>query len=559
MAITYITQQLQIKIYIDKDDIDRTDIVNLYEDTDAEPSSGGELIATIKSQETDDDPSSTGDAYLFQHNKSVFTPGTYYFYYTISDQYGNESEVVSSFESEVCLTPQAPDAMAFSEIDFDGSTAIDASLSSSCVAQYKMNDNLGTTNVINEFGTDGTASVITHTLSRTNAKINKAFIFNGTSHYLSTGALPGPVYTDSFSMNIWVNPLDGQPILGRTILGVEGVGGSDYINLSLDSNGKVSFKYKESTSSVLTTTTPNTVFGAGFQDVYKMITITAEEVDTNTMRVKIYIDGVLEVTSADTAINMDIFTVAPLDMYLGAANLQGTDSLHFDGILDNYCLFSKVLTQTDIDVLYNSGNATEGFAWSGDEFYTISHYDTDTPGVIVEDGDYPTDATTFGLDLPVDSSYRYYRTVTDVDCSLESDNSGLTSVEIEGAVDFEIPLADATNIFITNTSGGRFFLNWNYNTDFSTDPIDEFRIYVDNDGDPSSGGNWVLEDTVNYFAGNSVYGYITQAQIDGTVVVYKIVPFATGGKERDTDVYVEGVADNAAPSVTNDFIETELI
>ena len=101
----YLQQNLNIKIYIDKDDIDSTDIVKIYETT-----GDTTLIATLASKETTDDPVETGDAYLYEYTKLVTTNNIYKFYYTISDSYGNESASISTFQKAVCLTPRTPSA-----------------------------------------------------------------------------------------------------------------------------------------------------------------------------------------------------------------------------------------------------------------------------------------------------------------------------------------------------------------------------------------------------------------------------------------------------------------
>ncbi|MCK4259888.1 MAG: hypothetical protein KAX49_12980 [Halanaerobiales bacterium] len=111
----YISQNLKIEIYINKNDIDSSDKLYLYETTD-DPSTGGTKIATLTSFETDDDPS-TGDSYLFTYTKRVSTPNTYSFYYVPVDPKGNEGSQSDPFDLAVCLIPATPDSLIIANID----------------------------------------------------------------------------------------------------------------------------------------------------------------------------------------------------------------------------------------------------------------------------------------------------------------------------------------------------------------------------------------------------------------------------------------------------------
>jgi len=112
----YITKNLVIKIWIDLDEIDSSDLLNLYENTD-DPSGAGTLVRVIKSSITEYNPS-VGDKYLFTYTKIVNEPKTYSFYYKMIDEVGNESETISIFDYDVCLTPYKPSGLPFTSLIF---------------------------------------------------------------------------------------------------------------------------------------------------------------------------------------------------------------------------------------------------------------------------------------------------------------------------------------------------------------------------------------------------------------------------------------------------------
>lgn len=240
--------------------------------------------------------------------------------------------------------------------------SISIDLTSDTILQYKMNDNLSNTNIINEYGNDGTAQANTSGLT-VSGKINTSLSFNGFSDFIATAALgPPPIFVDGFSFNFWAKPLDGHPSASslQSFAGVEGTAATNYYNIILDSNGKISFEYKA--TALTTITTPSEVFTDNVGNDWRMITITAQEVDTNTMNIKLYVDGVFVKTSGNVANDMDSFTTSPHLLYVGANNVSGTPANYYDGDLDNFCIFTKTLSQDDIEFLYNEGSGTEGMS-----------------------------------------------------------------------------------------------------------------------------------------------------------------------------------------------------
>jgi len=211
------------------------------------------------------------------------------------------------------------------------------------------------------------------------------------------------------------------------------------------------------------------------------------------------------------------------------------------------CLTPQAPSVLLFDDLIFGGNTSGDFS-SEEEFQTVFHYEISNISNIEIDGDYAIDDTDIGVDTPSDGDYIYYRTYTNTTCSTESADSDDLAIVIDTSVPSQVPLADATNVFLDNSIDGSFLLRWNYN-DPTGDPIDSFNIYVDSDGDPSA-DNFTLDGTANFHTITNQFTYTTTTNPDGLFVYYKIVP-VSGVNERDNDVIISGIADANPPVVVN--------
>lgn len=76
--------------------------------------------------------------------------------------------------------------------------------------------------------------------------------------------------------------------------------------------------------------------------------------EINTGFLKIYLNGVLEGTSATFSTSLDLWSTAQIFRLAGYELTSPVVQLN--GYLDEFCIFKGVLSQTEIDWLYNSGN-----------------------------------------------------------------------------------------------------------------------------------------------------------------------------------------------------------
>ncbi len=564
MAISYIQQNLRIDIYISKDDIDSTDTVNLYETT-VDPSAPV-LLSTLNSTEVEVDPSSTGDAYLFSYIKAITTSDTYSFEYTVLDSCGNESSVVNTFESEICLVPAAPDAIDFDELDFSGddstSTAVD--LDANTVAHYKMNDNATSDVVVDSQGTsNGTYKTANTNTKSVVGKINTALSFDGVDNHIDTNATYSTTFANSFSINFWSKLTDGDDDSGDSysLFGATDFGAASVTCFA--NNGVLYFRYGVTTPHH-TISTVSKVFSTGQED-WHMITCTVEEVDTNNIRMEMYLDNVLVAESGIQSMDMDSFTTVG-GLFINSNSGAFATPNNPAGVIDDFRIIDRLLTTEERNFLYNGTTGTEDDTL--DEYYTIYHSPDGDPSTLVEDGEFSTTAEIYGVDTPSpDGLYNYFRTATSVDCDIESANSDDLLVTIDTTNPslgeaFQYPLSDPYNLYLDCRANGTFQLLFNYDI-ANNDPVDAFNIYyniIENPSNPSADVEiWILDGTISTLPTVfNRYGYNTVVEhADGEYVEYKAVPSADGS-EKDNDVTITGTADDQAPVVVTDYVVVTL-
>ncbi len=186
----------------------------------------------------------------------------------------------------------------------------------------------------------------------------------------------------------------------------------------------------------------------------------------------------------------------------------------------------------------------------GDEYYTIYHYDINTPSTIIEDGKYSIDSPAYVLDIPADGTYSYYRISTG-DCSDSVASNNLTVI-ISGGVVYQLPAYDVSNLYIDKYYNGKLKVRWKYLYNANEVMPDTFFIYyLDN---PS--GEWVKDGEKIFETNTSKWGqfiYITDANfIHNQEIDIKVVPVIEIGSndyEKETDDFETQTADSQGPEV----------
>lgn len=228
-----------------------------------------------------------------------------------------------------------------------------------CVARWKMDDALATTQVLDSSGNGyhGTAQANTNTLDTT-GKIGGALSFNGTSDYVDTNNTFQDVFKSDFSISLWAKLNDGQPDYENIFFGALDGG---------NGNGVEIWNYTSSGKGVLICSyqvTPgyglgfgvNTAFSDGQQDWGHIVMSVWQ--DGENIRLRWFLNAV--------QLSNDSFNYTPdlmsnysleLNQYIGGCNPQVTGQLN--GALDDVMIFDKALSTDEIAFLYNGGTGTE--------------------------------------------------------------------------------------------------------------------------------------------------------------------------------------------------------
>lgn len=237
---------------------------------------------------------------------------------------------------------------------------------------WKLNETSGTvasdSSQYNRPGTLMTVSEFLNPSQWITGKLNNAISNPGeyeAVNYISGGDIAGFEYTQPFSIECWFNHTPGYDVsLAGNYDSEDGKGWCIYIQedyLRFDLRGG----------------------GDNYVQVY-----TNEKVTTNTWQhlvityngngaasgVKFYLDGVLLTTNVYyDGLNSTSIIPAVNDFHLMAVMDTGWGWI---GQVDEFTLYTKVLTQTDVDTKYNSGNGTETPLETGIHYKIAAHYET---------------------------------------------------------------------------------------------------------------------------------------------------------------------------------------
>jgi hypothetical protein len=182
------------------------------------------------------------------------------------------------------------------------------------VAHWKMNDNVASTVVLDSSGNgyNGTAQANTNTLDTT-GKIAGALTFNGTTDYIDTDQTFESVFQNSFAINFWCKPTDGQPAASQYIMtDVDSETGCG-IEIVLINNGLITGDWEIGGSSNQINSV--TTFPDG-QTEWTMITEVVEKISSSLCAIHLYINGELE-ASADINENMAGLVISEATLKIG--------------------------------------------------------------------------------------------------------------------------------------------------------------------------------------------------------------------------------------------------
>lgn len=230
------------------------------------------------------------------------------------------------------------------------------------VAHWRMNDNAANTTVNDSANSyNGDSQQNTEDIDTTGI-VGGALTFNGSSDYIDTGDTFQSTFRDSFSMNFWVKPTDGQPLSNEWFLSVWQQPSNAYaLEIVLISGGRINILYYVNwnefspSTGLISVATDDAVFPNG-ETSWTMLTFVVEKLSETTARALIYIDGVLTKTGESTTISIGDY-ISTDNIHIGLS--EETMTGFFEGTFDNYTIWNEALPAVKIKRLYNGGNGTE--------------------------------------------------------------------------------------------------------------------------------------------------------------------------------------------------------
>jgi hypothetical protein len=230
------------------------------------------------------------------------------------------------------------------------------------VERWKCEDSDASTTVVGERGQDATAQQNTDQITTTGA-IGNGFTQNGSSDYQNTGSPWQDVFRGPYSLSIWIKPDDGRPSTIEFILGVaDYTGDNSYANLNLRTDGSLDWTY-HSEGNEGTSCRAVDLFDDGPAAGWTHIVVTGDPSVNGRHGHKLFINGIQQLHQFGygdtTGVNFAEFAVAQ-NLYFGANNGNGVAEGWFAGDLDDFIIFDRVLNESEVAWLYNSGSGRTG-------------------------------------------------------------------------------------------------------------------------------------------------------------------------------------------------------
>jgi len=232
----------------------------------------------------------------------------------------------------------------------------DIDLIPNSVAQYKMNDTSGSTIIDSTGNYNGTHN---GTLTSVDpGKINTAIDYDGSTNYTE---IPNPTEISGLSAELsiafWIKTTATEAVILDARYSPLSNNG---LRISLLS-GDIECSFFESSSGVLVKNTTNVNDGN-----WHLVILTADKAGLAT----VYIDN------DDGGTTMDISskdTVYVNSFFIGAEVLESIPIAfaYFEGSLDNFCIFDKILTSDERDFLWNNTEGTEDLSSDVTEEFTF--------------------------------------------------------------------------------------------------------------------------------------------------------------------------------------------
>jgi len=177
--------------------------------------------------------------------------------------------------------------------------------------------------------------------------------FDGSNDVVNTGDTFQSTFRDSFSISFWAKPDDGNPSGNQMFFGAYTSDNSDGIQMYLDSSpaGALHFNYKSDGTST-GAETDNAIFTDGSVEWKHIVVI------VQSSGISIYINGVVQALDSTSNGSMSGLTMGSYttdqNLRIGARVYSSSESVFYDGKINNFKIFSTALSEAQIQELYTN-------------------------------------------------------------------------------------------------------------------------------------------------------------------------------------------------------------
>jgi hypothetical protein len=197
-------------------------------------------------------------------------------------------------------------------------------------------------------GTEATPTTFYDTHHLIQGKINESIRFDGADDYVEVpdAGLPASFFQNGFTLSAWIKPDTIGESTGRIMDKTTNTAGATGFNFRLDSSNRLACVIS-GTSNVFSDTNA-IVYGGAWQHV--LVTVSADA------KANFYINGALSGTANQTTGALSGITTTNA---LRIGNRSGATDRTFDGGIDDVRIYNRVLTTSEIALIYNGGEGTE--------------------------------------------------------------------------------------------------------------------------------------------------------------------------------------------------------
>ncbi len=203
---------------------------------------------------------------------------------------------------------------------------------------------------------------------------NQGFVLNGTTDFIDTNNKFESVFQSSFTIEIWVEVIDGVPASTQAFYGTF-PGSDDFINTYIAS-GKLYARYK-SDGDGIEVDTATEIFSDGDNGWQHIVVVFDAVAKTG----ESYVNGISVATGSNGSCIFADFVNTTRNFYIGGRNVSDAISLPYTGTLSDCIIYSEAKSSDWVLFQYLAGRTTAGIVADGTNLVTNGTFDTDSDWV----------------------------------------------------------------------------------------------------------------------------------------------------------------------------------